>query len=122
MSDIALALAAGTAGAVAVTAGVSANLIGVMVAVALLPPMGAFGLLLGQQGLWYSANGAGLLVAVNVACVNLAAVVTLLVRGIQPSTFYDKDNARKASLRALGVWLTILLGAVLIIWLSQADG
>ncbi len=46
-SDIALALAAGTAGALAVTSGVSANLIGVMVAVALLPPMVAFGLLLG---------------------------------------------------------------------------
>ncbi len=121
MSDVALALAAGTAGAVAVTSGVSANLIGVMVAVALLPPMVAFGLLMGS-GAWGLAGGAGLLVAVNVTCVNLAAVATFMVRGIRPSAFYEQDKARKASLSALGVWLFILLIAVLIIWLSQADG
>lgn len=121
MSDVVLALAAGTAGAVAVTSGVSANLIGVMVAVALLPPMVAFGLLLGN-GLWTLAAGAGLLVAVNVTCVNLAAVATFLIRGIRPNTFYDKDNARKASVTALAVWLTILFVAVVIIWLSQAEG
>ncbi|MEO0515053.1 MAG: TIGR00341 family protein [Planctomycetota bacterium] len=121
MSDVVLALAAGTAGAVAVTSGVSANLIGVMVAVALLPPMVAFGLLLGDAS-FELAGGTGLLLAVNLTCVNLAAVATFLVRGIRPSTFYDKVNAKKASITALLVWLTILLGTVLIIWLSQADG
>jgi uncharacterized hydrophobic protein (TIGR00341 family) len=47
MGDIAVALASGAAGALAFTTGVSATLIGVMVAVALLPPLVAFGLLPG---------------------------------------------------------------------------
>ncbi len=120
MSDVALALAAGTAGAVAVTSGVSANLIGVMVAVALLPPMVAFGLLVGA-GRFDLADGAGLLVAVNVTCVNLAAVATFLIRGIRPSTFYDRETAKKATITALVVWLLVLVGTVVVIWLSQAD-
>lgn len=121
MSDVVLALAAGTAGAVAVTSGVSANLIGVMVAVALLPPMVAFGLLVGG-GEFHKAGGTGLLLAVNLTCVNLAAVATFLIRGIRPSTFYDKGNAKKATVTALIVWLVILLATVVIIWLSQAGG
>ena len=121
LSDVALALAAGTAGAVAVTSGVSANLIGVMVAVALLPPMVAFGLLIGA-GRFDLADGTGLLLAVNLTCVNLAAVATFLIRGIRPSTFYEQDKAKKASVAALIVWLVILLVTVMVIWLSQAGG
>ena len=45
--DIAVALASGSAGSLAFTTGVSAALIGVMVAVALLPPLVTSGLLLG---------------------------------------------------------------------------
>src|SRR5690606_10060231 len=45
--DIAIALAAGCAGSLAFTTGVSVMLIGVMVAVALLPPLVTFGLLMG---------------------------------------------------------------------------
>ena len=60
--DIALALASGLARALAFTTGVSTTLIGVMVAVALLPPLVAFGLLLGG-GL--SGVGHGCLVAVS---------------------------------------------------------
>jgi uncharacterized hydrophobic protein (TIGR00341 family) len=45
--DIVLALASGSAGALAFTAGAPATLVGVMVAVALLPPLVVFGMLLG---------------------------------------------------------------------------
>jgi uncharacterized hydrophobic protein (TIGR00341 family) len=47
LGDIAVALASGSAGALAFTRGVSATLIGVTVAVALLPPLVTLGLLLG---------------------------------------------------------------------------
>jgi uncharacterized hydrophobic protein (TIGR00341 family) len=50
LGDIAVALASGCAGALAFTMGVSTTLIGVMVA--LLPPLVAFGLLLGGS-LWH---------------------------------------------------------------------
>lgn len=48
LGDIAVALASGCAGALVFTTGGSATLIGVMVAVALLPPLVTFGLLLGD--------------------------------------------------------------------------
>jgi len=47
LGNTAVALASGCAGALAFTTGVSAALIGVMVAVASLPPLVTFGLLLG---------------------------------------------------------------------------
>ena len=71
MGDIVVALASGCAGALAFTTGVSATLIGVMVAVALLPPLVTFGLLLGG-GHPAPAMGALSLFLVNLICVNLA--------------------------------------------------
>ena len=119
-SDIALALAAGTAGAVAVTSGVSANLIGVMVAVALLPPMVVLGLLMGGSQ-WDLAVGAGLLAGVNLACVNLAAVGTFLIRGIRPGRFYEQAEAKKTAGGALVVWVLAIAVAVLFIWLADQE-
>jgi uncharacterized hydrophobic protein (TIGR00341 family) len=119
-SDIALALAAGTAGALAVTSGVSANLIGVMVAVALLPPMVAFGLLMGG-GLWDDAQNAGLLVAVNIICLNLAGVGTFLVRGVRPGRFYDTKDARRAVGGAIIVWVVALAAAAIVIWFAGQE-
>lgn len=114
--DIALALASGCAGAMAFTTGVSTTLIGVMVAVALLPPLVAFGLLLGG---WHPglAMGALALFLVNLICVNLSGVVTFLVQGIHPATWWEKDQAEKAIYTAIRLWavlLLILIGLILI--------
>ena len=77
--DIAVALASGSAGALAFTTGVSATLIGVMVAVALLPPLVTSGLLLGG-GHPALAAGAFSLFLVNLICINLAGVTTFLCK------------------------------------------
>jgi len=108
LADIVLALAAGVAGALACTTGVSAGLIGVMVAVALMPPLVAAGLLLGA-GEWLPAWGAFLLLATNVICVNLAGVATFLVQGIRPRTWWEADRAKRATLIALASWIALLL-------------
>jgi uncharacterized hydrophobic protein (TIGR00341 family) len=71
LGDIAVALASGCAGALAFTTGVSPTLIGVMVAVALLPPLVAFGLLLGG-GHPALAMGAMSLFLVNLISVNVS--------------------------------------------------
>jgi len=63
---------------------VMAALIGVMVAVALLPPLVTFGLLLGV-GHMASATGALSLFLINLICVNLAGVTTFLVQSIRPA-------------------------------------
>jgi uncharacterized hydrophobic protein (TIGR00341 family) len=111
LGDIAVALASGCAGALAFTTGVSATLVGVMVAVALLPPLVAFGLLLGG-GHPALAVGALSLFLVNLICVNLAGVTTFLVQGIHPATWWEKDRAVKAARIAIGLWVALLAALV----------
>jgi uncharacterized hydrophobic protein (TIGR00341 family) len=108
LGDVVLALAAGCAGALAFTTGVSAILVGVMVAVALLPPMVTFGLLLGGGQLTLAMGALSLLLA-NLICLNLAAVVTFMVQGIRPATWWEKDRAKKATRIAIGLWVTLLV-------------
>jgi uncharacterized hydrophobic protein (TIGR00341 family) len=116
LGDVAVALASGCAGALAFTTGVSATLIGVMVAVALLPPLVTFGLLLGG-GHSALAMGALSLFLMNLICVNLAGVMTFLVQGIRPAIWWEKDRAVKATLIAIGLWAVLLaaLGGMIVL-------
>lgn len=115
--DMALALAAGVAGALSYTRGVSSALIGVMVAVALLPPVVALGMLLGS-GHWVLAYGAGILTVTNVAAINLAGVVTFLLQGIRPMLWYEERRAKKATRLAIGLWVMLL--ALLVVAIALA--
>ena len=120
LGDITLALASGCAGALAFTTGVSATLIGVMVAVALLPPLATFGLMLGG-GHPALAMGALSLFLMNLICVNLAGVTTFLVQGIQPTSWWEKERAVKATRVAIGLSAALLAGLVgMILLLRQA--
>lgn len=120
--DIVLALAAGIAGTLSFTMGLSGAVIGVMVAVALLPPLVSCGILLGN-GQWYLAGNAGLLFGVNLICVNLAGVVTFLVQGVRPLWWWNKEKARIATRRAIVTWvicLLVLAGLILLTnWRSK---
>jgi uncharacterized hydrophobic protein (TIGR00341 family) len=115
IGDVVVALASGVAGALAFTSGVSATLIGVMVAVSLLPPLVTFGLLLGG-GHAAPAIGALSLSLMNLICVNLAGVATFLMQGIRPASWWEKDRAGKATRIAIALWATLfgtLLGLIL---------
>jgi uncharacterized hydrophobic protein (TIGR00341 family) len=118
LGDIGIALAAGTAGALALTTGISTALVGVMVAVALLPPLVTFGLLIGSGHLGLSV-GALLLVLTNIICINLAGVVTFLLRGIRPLTWWEADKAAKATRNAIILWVVLLVLLVVVITVSQ---
>ncbi len=111
LGDIVVALASGSAGALAFTTGVSATLIGVMVAVALLPPLVTSGLLLGGGHLAL-ATGAFSLFLVNLISVNLAGVTTFLLQGIKPTSWWEKDRAVKAT--RIAIALSVVLLAVLV--------
>jgi uncharacterized hydrophobic protein (TIGR00341 family) len=102
-----LALASGAAAALSLTTGLSAALVGVMVAVALLPPAATIGLMLGA-GQWHHALGATLLLAVNVVCVNLATQATFVLRGVTPRTWLEKEAARRAVRVNALIWLLLL--------------
>lgn len=108
IGDMVLALAAGTAGSLAFTSGVPAVLVGVMVAVALLPPLVAAGLLAGA-GYGIPALGALALVVTNVTCVNLAAVATFLVQRVRPRTWWEAERAKRATRIAVTTWLGMLI-------------
>ena len=104
--DLALALASGSAGALAFTSGVSASLVGVMVAVALLPPLIVAGLMLtaGEPRL---AGGALTLLAINAIGVVLAAIGTFAWRGVTPATWWEKDKARRYTRRATAIGIVL---------------
>ncbi|HSR66944.1 MAG TPA: TIGR00341 family protein [Acidobacteriota bacterium] len=115
VGDIILALAAGGAGSLAFTSGVPAVVVGVMVAVALLPPLVTAGLLVGA-GYPSQALGALMLTLTNVTCVNLAAVATFLIQKVRPRTWWETKRARKATRIAAATWITmlaVLLGLML---------
>ncbi len=117
--DLLLALAAGGAGALAVTSGVAGTLVGVMVAVALLPPLLVAALLTGA-GQWSGAYGALLLYSTNIAALNLAAVVVFLARGISPRRWWDKARARRAAWLFLAFWsIALALLAALLVFQNR---
>ena len=119
--DVALALASGVAGALAFTTGVPSALIGVMVAVALVPPLVTSGLMAGS-GNWQAAQGAALLLICNIVCINLAGVVTFVAQGIRPRTWCEAEKARRATWLAIALWLLLLAILILLIALSRAGG
>jgi uncharacterized hydrophobic protein (TIGR00341 family) len=118
LSDIALALAAGSAGALSLTVAAPAALIGVMVAVALLPPLVVFGMLIGA-GEYRLALGAMLLLLVNLICINLAGVLTFLLQGVRPRTWWEADRAKKSTRIAIALWVILLAALAVLILLSQ---
>jgi uncharacterized hydrophobic protein (TIGR00341 family) len=115
--DVALAIAAGCAGAISFTVGISSALIGVTVAVALLPPLVVFGMLLGA-GYYDEALGAFLLVSVNVVGINLAGVATFIAQGVKPRLWYEAKVAKRESIRMIALWSLLLILLVIIILLS----
>ncbi|NNJ68098.1 MAG: DUF389 domain-containing protein [Boseongicola sp.] len=104
---MAIALASGAAAALSLVTGVSSALVGVMVAVALLPPTAALGLFVGA-GETSLAMGALLLLAVNIVSANLSAQTVLFWRGVRPRTFYEEKEARNGRIVAAVFWFVTL--------------
>ena len=119
LDGIALALASGAAAVLSLTTGLSSVLVGVMVAVALLPPTATMGLMLGS-GQYGLAMGAGLLLTTNVVCVNLAAKLVFLAKGVKPRTWLEKRKARQSMITYMIFWLSLLLIIIAIIALRAA--
>ncbi|MCT7360434.1 TIGR00341 family protein [Thalassolituus pacificus] len=108
LSSLALALASGAAAALSITTGVSSVLVGVMVAVALLPPTVTLGIMAGMQA-WESAYGALALLLVNIASVNFTGQLTMRLKGIKPRE--EKFQTISLWIFSLGIvfWLGLLV-------------
>ncbi len=118
--NIALALAAGAAGSLAFTTGVPAALVGVMVAVALLPPLTAAGLLAGDGHLQQSL-GALLLLVTNVASISIAAMATFAIQRVRPRTWWEAEKATKRRRRAIIAWAITLAILAMVIAFGQVS-
>jgi len=116
IDSVVLALASGAAAVLSLTTGLSSVLVGVMVAVALMPPTVAFGLMLGS-GQIDLAFGAALLLAVNVVCVNLSAKIVFLARGLKPRTWLEIRKAKQSITAYMVFWFVSLLVLLIAIYL-----
>jgi len=115
--SLAIALGAGVAGVASLITGTAAGIVGVMIAVALIPPAATVGI-----GLAWAqppvVAGAGVLLVVNVLSINLAALLGLWYAGYRPDHWFESDSARRATIRRAGilaagiVLLSVALGGV----------
>lgn len=115
-TDVILAFASGMAGALSFTSGGTNAIVGVMVAVALLPPLVTFGMLIGS-GNWEVAVGSMLLLLTNLICLNLAGLITFSVQKIRPGEWWKADFAQKVRHTAFRVWFVLLSALILAILL-----
>ena len=99
-----LAMASGAAAVISLTSGIPSILVGVMVAVALLPPAATMGLMLGA-GQTDLAYGAAFLLAVNIVAINLSAKLAFLVQGIKPRTWLEKEKAKQSMQSYILIWV-----------------
>ncbi|MGW8227366.1 MAG: TIGR00341 family protein [Gammaproteobacteria bacterium] len=118
IDGIVLALASGAAAVLSLASGWSVSLVGVMVAVALLPPTATLGLMLGA-GQFQNALGAGLLLAVNVVCVNLSGKLVFLLKGIKPRTWLEKRKARQSLLIYVIFRFVVLIILIMVMQVRQ---
>lgn len=107
LDGVALAVASGVAGVLSLTSGLSMTLVGVMVAVAILPPAATFGFMLGA-GEFKLAYGALLMVSVNIVCVNLSGLLVFLAKGISPRRWFEKRMAKPFVYGGIVIWSVLL--------------
>lgn len=101
-----LALGSGIAGAISLIRNTGSTLVGVAIAVALIPPAATSGLGL-AWGLPLVALAAAVLVLVNLLAINLSALVVFWLSGYRPFDTEQSGKARKSVVSRVG---TIAVG------------
>ncbi|MZR12017.1 TIGR00341 family protein [Maritimibacter sp. DP07] len=117
LMTVALPLASGAAAALMVAGGQTSALVGVMVAAALLPPLAAMGLLIGD-GSYVEATRAFATVVINVAAINLAALVVFRLKGIRPRN-WDTEDRRTSILGSYAASVIVLLALGLAVYIAE---
>ncbi len=119
LDGVAIAIVSGAAGVLSLTTGVSSVLVGVMVAVALMPPAVVVGIMAGHAD-WTSAEGALLLLAINIVCINLTAKLVFWFKGVEPRTWYKKQEVKGHMRRQILSWTIALAILIALIFLKKA--
>ncbi|MFW0778189.1 MAG: TIGR00341 family protein [Rickettsiales bacterium] len=119
--SILVALCSGAVGVITLTQPTRSSLVGVMVAVALLPPAVATGLFLGNYA-WAHAAHTGLLLFVNIICIMLVGQGAFTLLRLKPhmKDWLEEKNAKKHYYRYL--WLTsaaLSLAVLAIVYIKE---
>jgi uncharacterized hydrophobic protein (TIGR00341 family) len=115
---VVVALAAGFAGALSLSTGGGIDLVGVMIAAAIMPPIGVVGVAVAwlQPGV---VVGALAVVLANLASVSLSSIVSLWYLGYHPESLHELRRARGTMLvRALVLAVAVLVFAAVLTHVS----
>ncbi|WP_047985559.1 TIGR00341 family protein [Ornithinibacillus californiensis] len=121
IADIVLAFVTGIAGALSTLNKLPGSLVGVMVAVALIPPNVVLGMTLGAR-MWKEAYGSMLLLAGNISAVILAGIIVFSLSGIRPVRWSEVEKAKTSRKRSiLFVSLVIVILVIVILFSKNLD-
>jgi uncharacterized hydrophobic protein (TIGR00341 family) len=118
LGSVTLALSSGIVGALSFMVGFRTTLVGVMVAVALMPPLVSSGILLGS-GNFELASGALLLFMVNLVSVNLTALLTFKIWKLKPLDKKRRKKAQKNTWLAVTFLIVVLMILIFLILLRR---
>jgi uncharacterized hydrophobic protein (TIGR00271 family) len=105
--SMAVGICAGGAGAVGLATALPVSLVGVMIAAALIPAAAAIGIGI-AWGFPAVALGAGVLLLVNAASINLVGFAVLWMLGFRPRE-WESDDTLTARLRSVGPTVTVVV-------------
>lgn len=109
-----VALGSGAAGVISLSTGLSSALVGVMIAVALIPPAATLGIGIAWMNMT-AIFGSGVLLVVNMLSINFAALCVLWYMGYRPSQWFRIEASRRETFQRIGTMLVgILVLAVLL--------
>ncbi|MFC7195962.1 TIGR00341 family protein [Halosimplex aquaticum] len=116
-----VALGAGFAGALSLSTGGTIDLVGVMIAAALIPPIG----IAGVGVAWLEAGivvGSLAVVVMNLFAVTFAAVISLWYLGYHPESLEALRRARRVMLTRVVILITVIaIAATVLAHVSGAD-
>jgi uncharacterized hydrophobic protein (TIGR00341 family) len=112
-TDILIAIILGMAGAIALLAVLPEIIVGVAIAVALIPPSVVSGLGLGLMDIEI-AFGAFRLLVDNVIGMILGMVLIFTLKGISPRRYYEKQRARAVAIKATLALISLVIIFILL--------
>lgn len=116
---IVVALSAGVAGALSLSTSGTIGLVGVMIAAAVMPPVGVMGVAIAWLRPVAMLGSAGV-VLVNLLSINLASIITLWYLGYHPESWTELRKARSTML--LRVIVLAAMIAALAVFLANVNG